>query len=169
MAKVSEDYPELFHYTGAAGVVGIITSGTLWATNAEFLNDQEEYRWFFTQRFPALLRKAIDRADEGIHDPMTRMKIAAQPGGDAAAKNAWFEGLQHLFAENIRDMEDPYVTSFCAASSPLMSAHGLLSQWRGYGREGGYAVVFDTKGLEELWPREGATLKGMSMFWGDVE
>jgi hypothetical protein len=169
MPKVSDDYSEVFHYTGVSGLAGILMTGTLWATHAEFLNDREEYRLFFSHRFPGLLRQAIDRAFDSIHDPRVRSRIADPLGGDHAARDKWFENLLPHLAGGIREMEEPYVTSFCATRSPAVADHGLLSQWRGYGRDGGYAVVFDTQGLEELWPREAATLNGMSMFWGDVE
>ena len=45
---VSAAYDELFHYTGAPGLTGIITTGALWATHAALLNDHEEYRIFFS-------------------------------------------------------------------------------------------------------------------------
>ena len=32
----------LFHFTDASGLVGIISSGKLWASNADFLNDSSE-------------------------------------------------------------------------------------------------------------------------------
>jgi hypothetical protein len=34
----------LYHYTGAAGLIGITQSGTLWATDYRHLNDRKEYR-----------------------------------------------------------------------------------------------------------------------------
>jgi hypothetical protein len=46
---------------------------------------------------------------------------------------------------------------------------GLLSQWRGYGADGGFAIVFDTAGLEALWPQENEPERGMAIFWGNVE
>lgn len=39
---VYEEYSELMHYTTADGLMGIVTSKTLWATHARFLNDSEE-------------------------------------------------------------------------------------------------------------------------------
>jgi hypothetical protein len=32
----------LFHYTTAAGLLGILNSSTLWATDLRFLNDAQE-------------------------------------------------------------------------------------------------------------------------------
>src|SRR5262245_59435591 len=40
---VTRDRPKsLFHYTTAAGLIGIIETQTLWATHANFLNDSAE-------------------------------------------------------------------------------------------------------------------------------
>ncbi len=45
---------ELFHYTGAEGVLGILESGVLRATRIDYLNDSAEY-----QAGLALARTAI--------------------------------------------------------------------------------------------------------------
>ena len=37
-----EEHPELFHYTSAADLQGLLRSQTLWATHAEYLNDAAE-------------------------------------------------------------------------------------------------------------------------------
>lgn len=52
----------------------------------------------------------------------------------------------------------PYIFSFCAhnENEPPYKA-GLLSQWRGYGADGGFAIEFDSRVLEELLEREGGT------------
>lgn len=63
-------------------------------------------------------------------------------------------------------MNEPYVLSFCASGSTRVSAHGLLSQWLGYGKDGGYSIAFDTAGLEKLWRREAETARGMPLFMG---
>jgi hypothetical protein len=34
----------LYHYTGAAGLIGIVQSGKLWATDYRHLNDRKEYK-----------------------------------------------------------------------------------------------------------------------------
>jgi hypothetical protein len=41
-----------------------------------------------------------------------------------------------------------YVTSFCKPSSEEDFLHGLLSQWRGYGVDGGYALQFSRSRLQ---------------------
>ncbi len=168
-ADVSAAYDELFHYTGGSGLTGIITTGTLWATHAALLNDQEEYRTFFDKRLPALLRRAMETAYARIKGRSdVKRKMTKVGGAQAYMKHALSE-LTPFFADRTRGMHEPYVLSFCASTSERVSAHGLLSQWRGYGKDGGYAIAFDTAGLEALWRLEAKTVKGMPIFMGDVE
>src|SRR3954447_7176655 len=35
----------LYHYTDATGLLGVITSGTVWATHYEYLNDASEFKY----------------------------------------------------------------------------------------------------------------------------
>jgi DUF2971 family protein len=42
---LSEEPPAvLYHYTDQQGLLGIVRTGKMWATNIEYLNDQREYR-----------------------------------------------------------------------------------------------------------------------------
>ncbi|UUZ63589.1 DUF2971 domain-containing protein [Polaromonas sp. P1-6] len=166
---VSAAYDELFHYTGASGLTGIITTGTLWVTHAALLNDQEEYHIFFDKRLPALLRRAIDVAYASVKDRSDVKRTMKKAGGVQTYKERTLSELIPMLADRTRGMNEPYVLSFCASTSERISAHGLLSQWRGYGKDGGYAIAFDTAGLEALWRLEAKTVKGMPIFMGDVE
>ena len=51
---------------------------------------------------------------------------------------------------------EPYIASFCShiEDDEYVRENGLLSMWRGYGAEGGVALVFDTKALSEYLERE---------------
>ena len=46
---------------------------------------------------------------------------------------------------------EPFITSFCShgQESSYESNNGLLSQWNRYGRDEGYAIIFDTEALEK--------------------
>ena len=45
----------------------------------------------------------------------------------------------------------PYIASLCShRSEDYERENGLLSQWRGYGGESGFCLVFDTKGLADM-------------------
>ena len=130
----------LYHYTTAIGLTGIIESQTLWATNAEFLNDAQELQFGRARLRDALLQRADELNPEGnrvVDDDYSRatvMRSAADhlaPGGLYAAK-------QYHFV---------YVACFCEVGD-------LLSQWRSYGAAGGYAVGFRMAQLRFVEPAE---------------
>lgn len=99
------DEPVVYHYTDAAGVYGILSSGNLWATSARYLNDSSEIRGAFDM--------AADVADRH------------PAGSDASVR----EGLRS-FANYVRDSGgiSPNVVIVS-----LSEEGDLLSQWRGYG------------------------------------
>lgn len=167
--SVSSVHDELFHYTSAQGLTGIISSGNLWATHVKFLNDQEEYRIFFDKRFPAIIDRAFGLAYESVMDRPDVKKFIRTEGGFDSYKKRILAEIAPVVAEKTRSMNEPYVLSFCAPVSKKVRTHGLLSQWRAYGQDGGFAIVFDSVELEKLWRLEGTSVKGMPLFWGDVE
>jgi hypothetical protein len=128
----------VYHYTHATGLLGIVQSGTLWATDAEFMNDAQELR-FGRGEMHSALSSAADKlsppgTDRGGPDDTraTIMRSAADhldPGG--------------LFLR--KEAHAAYLVCFCETGD-------LLSQWRAYGSSGGFAVGFRTKDLESMQP-----------------
>jgi hypothetical protein len=109
----------LYHYTDAAGLLGIVSSNRLWASDASFLNDPSE----------------------GLLFPQRIIEFMPQkPGGLTALE----EHIIVLFEEGLRNHPKPvsaFTTSFCDDGD-------LLSQWRGYGSFGsGYAIGFEPDSL----------------------
>lgn len=146
-------YPTLWHYTTSSGLYGILKSQQLWATNYRYLNDEEELRGFFDRKLPLLMKAGIE---DGVRE------LAKTPQGQALIKRVgsaeqygegYYEALFNALRTVTLDL-DVYVTSFCSTAPGLDSQDGLLSQWRGYGPDGGYALVFDTRGLQDLLVRE---------------
>ncbi len=133
---VHEEHPELMHYTTADGLMGIVTSKTLWATHSRFLNDSEEVIGFLDNRLPMILKPELEK------------HVSGSVGYDLL--DQLLKGVRAGFKEAQAQTQDHYMTSFCTASDEWVSSNGLLSQWRGYGQDGGYAIVFDTKGLDSL-------------------
>lgn len=121
---VYEEHPELMHYTTAEGLKGIVTSKILWATHAGFLNDSDNRLRMILQL--ELERHVSESLDQCLEQFLAAFRLAQE------------------------QTQDHYVTSFCTACDEWVSQNGLLSQWRGYGQDGGYAIVFDTKGLDSL-------------------
>lgn len=114
---------QLWHYTNADGLIGILQSGELWSTHVSCLNDQMELR--YSRRL--LLNKIIE-VSNGIVSK---------------------EGMRFLELVKLRLAEDDTTTSewFVTSFSTKMDD---LSQWRAYGfGEGGYAIGFDFSKLND--------------------
>ncbi|PDS41137.1 hypothetical protein CO668_30810 [Rhizobium anhuiense] len=102
-----------YHYTDAAGLLGIIESGTLWATDVRHLNDPSEGTFF------------VDRI----------LQLMQQEAGGSLVKQQIVEAIRKAIASP-RQAQSTFSVSFCADGD-------LLSQWRGYGSFGkGYAIGF---------------------------
>jgi hypothetical protein len=134
----------LFHYTSAEGLLGIIESKSLWASDPEFLNDARELKYGRDNLRAALLASA-DQADE-----------AGQAGaefldGEYRAKLIRM-GARYLDADGVKEERGPtlpavYVACFCEDGD-------LLSQWRGYGASGGFAIGFRATAMPDFLVRD---------------
>jgi len=68
------------------------------------------------------------------------------------------------------DINEPYLVSFCSGNAHHTPHDGLLSQWRGYGTDGGYAIVFESAKLEEvLGEREARAFEYQFVNFCDVD
>lgn len=165
---VIEAHPLLYHYTTIVGLKGIIESQQIHATSIAYLNDAEEHTGFFDRRLPRLIAQPVkDAIQEAMQSPTGRSAIDKAGGPESAEAE-----LHAVFLRTVKDatlsFNDPYVASF--SSLPKHDAvDGLLSQWRAYGPDGGYAVVFDSAGLEALLKTEPAVFHHQLITWGDVD
>jgi hypothetical protein len=118
MARSGSLPPTVFHYTTMSGVLGILTEKRIRATRIEFLNDFTEYR------------RGLQMAEHHLR----ALRRKHLPGPHAALVDEWIESLG--VARKVRI----YVACFSAVGDQL-------SQWRAYGRAGGYALGFATDSL----------------------
>lgn len=110
----------LYHYTTAKGLVGMLETKRLWATNSRFMNDPTEIEY----ATELVRRVAISEIGKGDSKSLTRLKR---------------DILKYL--NEYEKAARVYVTCFCEQGD-------LLSQWRGYGAVGGgYAVGLLAKHL----------------------
>ncbi|MER0171630.1 MAG: hypothetical protein DU489_13715 [Nitrosomonas sp.] len=80
--SLAEVHPELFHYTNAKGLMGIIESQSIWATHYAYVNDSEEIRHFLKSRLPDLLRTVVNEyLDELITQGESIQLLIDQQGG----------------------------------------------------------------------------------------
>jgi hypothetical protein len=126
--------PTLYHFTDAAGLIGIIKSKSLWVSHARTLNDAAEIQY------------ALDLAKAILEE---RVQAAQQQPSLLGFRQTTLRYLDPTnVAPNIRVQIDSFVASFCPAED---SAH-----WLHYGRGGaGYAIGFDptrlTTARTHLW------------------
>ncbi|HEX4852867.1 DUF2971 domain-containing protein [Arenimonas sp.] len=166
--KVAKAHPFLMHYTTSEGLKGIVESGSLWASNAKFLNDSEETVHYLNTRLPEFVREV---AEDFIKDcKIDRTKSAAinkLGGSEALVARATSLLVDHLKARTLQYI-DPYILSLSSPASELISRNGLLSQWRAYGSDGGYAIKINTEKFWSLLREEEKKFHYQHLEWGDV-
>src|ERR1035441_8491044 len=108
----------LFHYTTAAGLLGILKGSNIWATDLRFLNDAQE---------AVYARDMVIEAVTTMENPVHRPEHWAHEHGEPALEE--FGRYQGFVLNEMRNSEfGVYVTCFCESGD-------LLSQWRGYGKD----------------------------------
>lgn len=112
----------LYHYTDGAGLLGIVSSNRLWATDTNFLNDPSEGQFF----------------------PRTMLEIMRQKAGGLTT-------LEERIVASIERGLEQHATAFDTFSVSFCCDGDLLSQWRSYGYFGsGYAIGFEAKEFPEF-------------------
>ena len=165
--KLHEEHEEVMHYTSASGLYGIVTSKTLWASHTSFLNDMEEVVGFFDRVLREILRPKVEEYFKSVENRSELVRAGCLLG----------ENVDTHFLKRIIDKckeaefraQDHYVASFCTTGDSWISQHGLLSQWRGYGLDGGYAIVFDSAGLDSFLTEEAKTYHEETLMLADAQ
>ncbi|CAG1022951.1 hypothetical protein MTYM_02090 [Methylococcales bacterium] len=135
--KVASEY--LYHYTNTAGLYGILENKCIWASHYKSLNDYAEIDIFKEKLIDILLPKIGDKLENGRHK-----NINITPEKISYTTRLCVEKIYESAKEVVNN--EIYIASFCRDSIE----DGLLSQWRGYGSDGGYAIVFPRDRLEKL-------------------
>ena len=110
----------IYHYTDLTGLLGILESKELWATDVRYLNDASEATY----------------GEERLRELVARDLSGRFPRPEAA--NVFGRVWKNFTVQAPRS----FVACFCKEGD-------LLSQWRGYGRLG-YAIGFDREVLQRL-------------------
>lgn len=135
----------IYHYTTAAGLIGILENAKLWVSRAVCLNDPNEVV-YGEQLVRAMFS---ERAKQfGPDDRTLPAFFNAVAGG--------FKGISEASDEEDQDPRevrlDPFVASFCAVPD-------LLGQWAYYAREGGYCIGFRRGEIAEIKDESGRVLQ----------
>ena len=131
----------LFHYTTGNGVHGILSNNELWSTAYFCMNDEPELstgRGILASIFRLKTHELIKENAPSVQTIMAR-------GVDILEYPRNFEDQLIGLALNSLCI---YLTCFCKPSTEEEFTHGLLSQWRGYGLDCGYALQFSRSKLE---------------------
>lgn len=130
----------LYHYTTATGLKGIVDDGAIRASDAEFLNDAMELRFGRDELHEALIAEAERIAPEA--------DLNLGGGAEYSRAVVMRSAASHLQPDGIflsKQAHSVYVACFCEGGD-------LLSQWRGYAAEGGYAIGFSSVALRDIGP-----------------
>jgi hypothetical protein len=110
---------ELFHYTTATGLRGIIGDGNIFATDTRFFNDTSEFEY----------GRAL------LHEPLVRFGSVLMDVGLPSLHSHLVDRLE------ARGGYDVFVSCYCERDD-------LVSQWRGYASGGaGYSIGFPWREL----------------------
>jgi hypothetical protein len=148
----------LFHYTTAAGLIGILTSGQIWSTAYYCTNDESELSTGQGILRPLFFQEAHRLREQGDR----RVEIFTNRGVDI---EHYADTFENSIAGASLSQLCAYITCFFRPASKEDFLHGLLSQWRGYGADGGYALHFSRSKLEKQLER----FAGDSVFQYDLQ
>jgi len=113
----------IYHYTDAIGLKGILSSGRLWLTDIESLNDTSEFR-YATRRGFARLKPLLPHPSQG-------------------------KTLGEVIARKFQDLRSQRADHYVCAFSRTKNDAG---QWRAYADDGqGFVLGFDREQLEGMF------------------
>ncbi|MGY4332799.1 hypothetical protein ACVWWG_007216 [Bradyrhizobium sp. LB7.2] len=124
-SAINANEPILFHYTSAAGALGIMQSGEMWCSLASHMNDKQECKF--------------------AHGIARRIAFAELSKADLAFRTTFISE----FAEQLERYENLNIYVSC-----FSEAEDLLSQWRGYTGKFGYAFGFSLNSLKIIAERQ---------------
>jgi hypothetical protein len=156
--EIWEEHKVLHHYTDLGGLKGIIESQSFWATNYQYLNDNSELKIAAPVLFDILFPKVMEECKNLLPDDLRAESIIKN------RLERYINTAYRVVGHNF------FITSFCGEHhTPYSERHGLLSQWRGYGKNQGFRLTFDTKELCDWLCLEEAGYASFDMFLGSVK
>jgi Protein of unknown function (DUF2971) len=133
----------IYHYTGDAGLKGILERGTLWLSDISSLNDPSELR----HGFEIAIRE------------LEKMVAGGPPESREFAKDLRSERIR----KKIQEAADFFICSFSLCGDDL-------GQWRAYADNGcGFALEFDADALEREFTRNEDHAASFHLTYNDAE
>ena len=119
----------LYHYTTQKGLLGIVETGEIWATNIFYLNDATEYEYAFK-----MLKDKINEKIEKL-EPSPKGIASLIPALNDIEKQFYYKLIYTL--DDLKASNPFYICSFSENKDQL-------SQWRGYCPKGnGFSIGFN--------------------------
>jgi hypothetical protein len=149
-----QTHPQIYHYTTEAGLRGIVESNSFRATYFRDMNDANEIHELRMPLIKEFTRRVTPFFKELYQKGTRATKLASASAEAEYSAHSWADKLYStVFQERASDC---YISSFCshANDQDYERNHGLLSQWRGYGKDGGYCLVLDTAALSKFSEQE---------------
>lgn len=135
---------DLYHYTDIYGIKGIVESRSIWCTQFKFLNDSQEFvyaldialNWInkkyphhsFKQKVPGYKLETVTEILE-YHSPQN-----------------WHEYFHNKLAQKISSGNE-FISDLPIFLCSFTTLEDDLSQWRAYGKTGGYALKINKETL----------------------
>lgn len=144
--------PSVFHYTDSAGLLGILSSRSVFATDYRYLNDATEGSLIQDLIVPILESEVAEIMPKLVSEGLIKgfYEFHGVSGHRSQA-----EGFYKSLVTVVNKVSPLFILSFCRhEQGSHQFQHGLLSQWRAYAGSGGFAMEFDEGGLDELMRRE---------------
>jgi Protein of unknown function (DUF2971) len=142
-----------FHYTNAAGLIGILSSESLYATDYRYLNDASEVGSIRAHIVPIFESEVGQIMRALTAKGLLKEEYYKELGSRVDQLEA--ESLYRALVRAIDNVSPFFVLSFCRHHDGTDEfENGLLSQWRAYADGGGFAIEFDEEKLDALAKQE---------------
>lgn len=179
--EIIENDDVLYHYTTQEGLIGILESNCLWATHYKFLNDYSELMKskekliqflipivfdFKIKNYFRFINSESKNFKIGFNSMFEKMDIDSQLFYQTninkviefvseyySETSSARKFIEHFYKNFINEV---YICSFCDGNyqDKYINENGLLSQWRGYGGDGGFAIIFAKSDIKKLLDSE---------------
>lgn len=151
--RVSDEFPELFHYTNISAFENIYKTRQFWATHYQDLNDLTEFTRFRLRVREFIHPIVLSIFKKQIRDNTAFATAVDKHGGIDVVVDSEVDDLldtvhRRTFGKEM--YKETFIFSFCGHRLPYEASHGLLSQWRAYSADGGVAIVFNTAAVEQM-------------------
>ncbi|MDK9722068.1 MAG: DUF2971 domain-containing protein [Rhodospirillales bacterium] len=132
----------LSHYTNIRGLLGIVRSQSLWATDSLVLNDRTEFFFALSAIYESSIQIALPKVPSDIRDESKDRKYFSALLPDIIT------GIQKQAAES-DGYGNIYITSFARGRTEDENERGILSLWREYTGNEGYCLQFEEAHVRE--------------------